>query len=126
MEIDNQTLLYIVIVLSIIQFLLMRYYVSSSLEAESHQNNKKIIRRMTGQIQTTLQQHLGSGDPPPQNMMHGRIPQKENEMRRARIDRTNHYKEPEQLDDRQTDEIKDQDDNQMDSMDDPVGAHDED
>jgi len=129
MEIDNQTLLYIVIALAIVQFLLMRYYVSSSLESEFHQNNKKIIRRVTGQMQTTLQQHLGGGDiSSPQNIQYERIPQKEMEMRRPRIDRMNQYKEQEGRDDHQGDEIKDNDDgdDQMDSMDDPVGANDED
>lgn len=122
MELDSLTLLYVIIALSIVQFMLMRYYVASNLETEIHQNNKKIIKRVTGQIQTTLQQHLGDVMTPDSG--YERIPQKETLRRRPT--QPNRYKEQEQPihiqeDDRNSIENED---NQMDSMDDPVGADD--
>jgi len=126
MELDSLTMLYIILALSIVQFLLMRYYVASSLETEIHQNNKRLVKRMTGQIQTTLQQHLGGGAQQPNG--YERIVQ--NEPPRRRPPQVNRYKQPEQpvhaQDNDAENDAENDADNQMDSMDDPVGADDDD
>lgn len=57
---DNQTLLYIIIALFIVQIFVMRYYVQSSIEASQQDNNKKLIKRLTGQIGSTFEQYMGN------------------------------------------------------------------
>lgn len=129
MELDSLTILYIIIALSIVQFLLMRYYVASSLETEIHHNNKRLIKRMTGQIQTTLQQHLGGNASPTNGYepngyeQNGYEPIPSNKPAVRRPSPPNHYREPE-LPAHDTD-ADNQMDNQMDSMEDPIGADDE-
>lgn len=120
MELDNLTILYIILALSIVQFLLMRYYVASSLETEIHQNNKRLVKRMTGQIQSTLQQHLGATPQP-----NGYEREVQNEPSRRRPPQVNRYKEPEQPTHTPDNDVDQEADNQMDSMDDPVGADDD-
>jgi hypothetical protein len=56
---DNQTLLYIIIGCFIAQFLIMRYYVQSTIEYDIHHNNKKLIKRMSDEIGTTFAHYLG-------------------------------------------------------------------
>jgi len=56
---DNQTLLYILIVLFVVQLFIMRYYVQSSIEENNNKNNKKVIKKLTGQISATFDQYMG-------------------------------------------------------------------
>jgi hypothetical protein len=58
---DNQTLLYIVIALFIVQFLVTRYYVNSAVEDGVHKNNKKMIKKLTHQIGSTFDHYVGGG-----------------------------------------------------------------
>ena len=37
----------------------MRYYVQLSIEDNNHKNNKKVIKKLTGQISATFDQYLG-------------------------------------------------------------------
>lgn len=107
MEFDSQTLFFIMIGLFIVQFLIMRYYVSSSQEIEINRNNKKMLKKMTEQIQTTLQQHLAVHNVESVNSTHQRIPHRD--MRVQKHQRRDHQ------------EVEEENDN-MDSMDDPVEA----
>ena len=63
---DNQTLLYIIIALFIVNFFVMRWYIQSSIETNQHSNNKKLIKRFTDHIGSTFDQYMGG------NMKHGR------------------------------------------------------
>ena len=56
---DNQTLLYIVIAFFIVQFLIMRYYVNSTVEDNTHKNNKKIVKKMASHIGATFEEYMG-------------------------------------------------------------------
>lgn len=56
---DNYTLLYIIIALFIVQLLITRYYVISTVEASEHTNNKRIVRKLSGQINSTFDQYMG-------------------------------------------------------------------
>lgn len=56
---DNQTLLYIIIALFVVQLFVMRYYVQSSIEESEHKNNKKVIKKLTGQINATFDHYMG-------------------------------------------------------------------
>lgn len=57
---DNQTLLYIVIALLIVNFLIMRYYLLSLVEDQQNKNNKRIIKKVSMQLSSTLDQYLGN------------------------------------------------------------------
>ena len=57
LNLSNQTLLYIIIGLFIVQFVVMRYYVNSTIDQEKHTNNKKIIKQMTEQINSTFDKY---------------------------------------------------------------------
>ena len=61
-EINAQTLIGIVLICVAMQFLLIRYYVSSSILANNHTNNKKIIRKISEQIDRTFDQYMGHGN----------------------------------------------------------------
>lgn len=56
---DNQTILYIIIGLFIVQLLIMKYYVQSAIDDGNHRNNKKIIKKMSEQIGMTFDQYMG-------------------------------------------------------------------
>jgi len=56
---ENYTLLYIIVALFVLQFIVMRYYVQSSIEDNNSRNNKKIIKKLSGQISSTFDQYLG-------------------------------------------------------------------
>lgn len=56
---DNQTLLYIIIALFIVNFFVMTYYVKSSIEGYQQENNKKLVKKLTGQIGSTFEQYMG-------------------------------------------------------------------
>jgi hypothetical protein len=56
---DNYTLLYIIIALFVVQLLVTRYYVQWSIEDSGHTNNKKIIKKLSGQINSTFDQYMG-------------------------------------------------------------------
>ena len=58
-KLENHTLLYIIIAFFVVQLLVMRYYVQSSIEDSNHKNNKKIVKKLTGQISTTFDQYMG-------------------------------------------------------------------
>lgn len=57
---DNHTLLYIIIALFVVQLLVMRYYVNSSIDDANHKNTKKIIKKLSGQISVTFDQYMGN------------------------------------------------------------------
>lgn len=57
---DNQTLLYIIIALFIVNFFVMRWYVQSSIETSQHSNNKKLIKKLTDHIGSTFDQYMGA------------------------------------------------------------------
>ena len=57
LNLSNQTLLYIIIGLFILQFVVMRYYVNSTIEQEKHTNNKKIIKQLTEQINSPFDKY---------------------------------------------------------------------
>lgn len=59
-SVDNQTLLYIVIGLFIVNILVMRYYVNSSIDDSLHRNNKKITKTVTKQIDMLFEKYVGS------------------------------------------------------------------
>jgi hypothetical protein len=68
---DNQTILYIIIALFVVQFLVMRYYVQSTIEASNQKNNKKIVKNLTHQIKSTFDQYMGNGAWNSRNDRHG-------------------------------------------------------
>lgn len=55
LTLDNQTLLYIIIGLFVIQIFIVRYYVQSTVES----NNKKVTKSFTGCIDTTFDKYVG-------------------------------------------------------------------
>lgn len=57
---DNQTLLYIILILCVVQFVVMRYYVQSSVDDSISRNNKKITKKISSQIGTTFDKYMGS------------------------------------------------------------------
>lgn len=57
--IENQTLMYIIIAFFVVQLLVMRYYVQGSIEDNNYKNNKKVIKKLTGQIGATFDQYMG-------------------------------------------------------------------
>lgn len=58
-RLDNQTLLYIVIALFVVQFFVMRYYVQSTIGEDLDKNNKKMVKKFSNQINRTFDQYMG-------------------------------------------------------------------
>lgn len=69
---DNQTLLYIIIAFFVVQLLVMRYYVQTSIEESNHKNNKKVVKKLTGQISATFDQYMGQNRQAPPQQERGR------------------------------------------------------
>jgi len=59
LEFDNQTLLYIIICICVIQFFIMRYYVLNTIEQENKKNNRRLIKKVSKQINTTFDEYIG-------------------------------------------------------------------
>src|SRR5437016_1418202 len=57
---DNQTLLYVIIAFFVVQIFITRYYVNTSIEDNNRINNKKIIKKISGQVSTTFDQYMGN------------------------------------------------------------------
>lgn len=64
LTLDNQTLLYIIIGLLIIQSIALVYYVQSTVESRIQSNNKKITKSFTGCIDTTFDKYVGKSQQP--------------------------------------------------------------
>lgn len=58
---DNNMIMYIMIFLLVIQFLISKYYMSSMIEKSHQHNNKKIVKKLTQQINATFDQYMGNG-----------------------------------------------------------------
>lgn len=58
MGLDINTLLYIVIGIFIVNLLITRYYVNSSIELSTDKNNKKMIKKISGQIMSTFDRYI--------------------------------------------------------------------
>lgn len=56
---DNKTILILLSIIIVLQILAIRYYVASSIEDAQSRNNKKIIKKITGEINTTFDQYIG-------------------------------------------------------------------
>ena len=63
LTLDNQTLLYIILGLFIIQIFVIRYYVQSTVESRIQSNNKKVTKSFTGCIDTTFDKYIGPFSP---------------------------------------------------------------
>lgn len=59
LTLDNQTLLYIIIGLFIVQIFVIRYYVQSTVESRINSNNKRFRKALTGDIDTTFDKYVG-------------------------------------------------------------------
>ena len=59
LEIENQTLFFIIIGVFIVQFLVIRYYVLNTIEQENRINNKKMIKKVSNQINSTFDEYMG-------------------------------------------------------------------
>lgn len=59
-SLDSQTILYVVIGLFFVQLFIMRYYVGSSIEESHHRNNKKLIKKISTQIDSTFDRYMGN------------------------------------------------------------------
>ena len=59
-ELDNKTLLYVTIGLFIVQFIIMIYYVPYTVDKENKNNNKKLIKKLSGHINSTFDEYIGS------------------------------------------------------------------
>ena len=70
LTLDNQTLLYIIIGLFIIQIFVIRYYVQSTVESRIQSNNKKVTKSFTGCIDTTFDKYVGKRSHPRYQKVH--------------------------------------------------------
>jgi hypothetical protein len=62
--IENQTILYIIIAILIFQVIATRYYVLNTIEQENRKNNKKLIKKLSKQINTTFDEYMGNSGTP--------------------------------------------------------------
>jgi len=60
LDMENQTLLYIIIGVFIVQFLILRYYVLNTVEKENKKNNKRLIKKVSKQINFTFDKYMGN------------------------------------------------------------------
>jgi hypothetical protein len=60
-ELNVPTLIGIALIWVVVQFLVTRYYVASSIHANNQTNNKKIVRKISEQIDRTFDQYMGNG-----------------------------------------------------------------
>jgi beta-lactamase regulating signal transducer with metallopeptidase domain len=60
LDMENQTLLYIIIGVFIVQFLILRYYVLNTVEKENKKNNKRLIKKVSKQINSTFDKYMGN------------------------------------------------------------------
>lgn len=58
---DNNMILYITIFLLVVQYLILKYQTSSMIEKSQQHNNKKIVKKLTQQINATFDQYMGNG-----------------------------------------------------------------
>lgn len=61
-NIENQTLLYIILGVFVVHLLVMRYYVIYTVEKENKKSNKRLIKKVSKQINTTFEQYMGRSD----------------------------------------------------------------
>ncbi len=59
---DNQTMIYIIIGIAVIEFFVCKYFVRHVMETEIQKNNKKILKKVTDQITTTFRQYVNVND----------------------------------------------------------------
>jgi len=58
-NLDNQTLLYVIIGLFVVQLLITKYYTQYSIEETVHRNNKKLVKKLATQVNDTFEQYMG-------------------------------------------------------------------
>ena len=59
LNLDNQVLLYIIAIVFIIQFIITKYYVSYNIDTAMKKNNKRLIKKLSGQINSTFDEYMG-------------------------------------------------------------------
>lgn len=62
LNLDNQVLLYIIAIVFIIQFIITKYYVSYNIDTAMKKNNKRLIKKLSGQINSTFDEYMGSNN----------------------------------------------------------------
>ena len=58
-NLDNQTLLYVIIGLFVVQLIIMKYYTQYNIEESLHRNNKKLVKKLATQVNDTFEQYMG-------------------------------------------------------------------
>lgn len=58
LALNNQTLLFIIIAVFIIQIIIMKYYVQSYVSEDLDKNNKRMIKKISNQIDSTFDQYI--------------------------------------------------------------------
>jgi hypothetical protein len=60
---DNHTLFYLIIVLFFVQIVIMRYYVSYSIDVNQYKNNKKMVKKIGTHINTKFDKYMNVQPP---------------------------------------------------------------